>query len=394
MIKLKGFLTSTGISQAELARRIGISPAAMTNIMNGQWPVTKDKGELQDAIYDAIQSASETMVWFPPDLFKKVAPDKLQPVRGGSTIATHTEATLEFTMLLRKQTLTPQTRKHFNLFRDPFAEESMQESDDVFITPDSRYVRESLWSCARFGGFMAIVGESGAGKSTLRRDLLERIQRENEQVIVIEPYILGMEDNDRKGKTLKAGSIAEAIIAAVSPAERPRQSPEARYAQLHRLLRDSSRAGNKHLLVIEEAHGLPLPTLKHLKRFRELEDGFRKLLGIVLIGQPELRLKLSETNPEVREVTQRIELVELQPLDTDLEAYLTHKFKRIGTPIEAVIDSTGMDAIRARMTVNAGKRGKVSLLYPLAINNFISACMNLAASIGVPVVDADVVKEV
>lgn len=395
MIKLKGFLTNAGISQAEVARRIGISPAAMTNIMNGQWPVTKDKGELQDAIYDAIQSVSETMVWFPPDLFKKVAPDKLQPVRGGSTIATNTEATLEFTMLLRKQTLTPQARKHFGLFRDPFAEETMTGTEDVFTTADSRYVRESLWGCARFGGFMAVVGESGAGKSTLRRDLLERIQRENEQVIVIEPYILGMEDNDRKGKTLKAGSIAESIITAVSGGqEKPRQSPEARYAQLHRLLRDSSRAGNKHLLVIEEAHGLPLPTLKHLKRFRELEDGFRKLLGIVLIGQPELRLKLSETNPEVREVTQRIELVELQPLDTDLEAYLTHKFKRIGTPIEAVIDSAGMDAIRARMTVNAGKRGKVSLLYPLAINNFISACMNLAASIGVPVVDADVVKEV
>ncbi len=46
------------------------------------------------------------------------------------------------------------------------------------------------------------------------------------------------------------------------------------------------------LLVIEEAHGLPTATLKHLKRFFELEDGFKKLLGIVLIGQTELRMNL------------------------------------------------------------------------------------------------------
>jgi type II secretory pathway predicted ATPase ExeA len=327
-----------------------------------------------------------------PALFEEVAPGKLQPAGSGSN-ATNTEA-LEINMLLRKQTLTPQARKHFSLFRDPFAEEAMQDADDVFTTPDSRYVRDSLWSAARFGGFMAIVGESGAGKSTLRRDLLERIQRENEQVIVIEPYILGMEDNDRKGKTLKAGSIAESIITTIAPMEKPRLSPEARYAQLHRLLRDSSRAGNKHLLVIEEAHGLPLPTLKHLKRFRELEDGFRKLLGIVLIGQPELRLKLSETNPEVREVTQRIELVELPALDVDLEAYLAFKLKRIGADVHSIIDSSGIEAMRQRLIINAGKRGKVSLLYPLAVNNFLAACMNLAASIGVAVVDADIVKEV
>ena len=297
-------------------------------------------------------------------------------------------------MLLRKQTLTQQARKHFSLFQDPFNDDIMQSSDDVFATPDIRYVREYLWSTAKFGGFVAVVGESGAGKSTLRRDLIERIKQENEQVIVIEPYILGMEDNDRKGKTLKAGSIAEAIITTIAPMEKPRMSPEARYAQLHRLLRDSSRAGNKHLLIIEEAHGLPLPTLKHLKRFRELEDGFRKLLGIVLIGQSELRLKLSETNPEVREVTQRIELVELQALDADLENYLNFKFKRTGTDVSTVIDASGIEAMRQRMTVNAGKRGKVSLLYPLAINNFLTACMNLAASIGIPTIDADTVKEV
>ncbi len=390
MLRLKAHLAKHYISQAELARGIGISRAAMTNLLNkGEYP--KREKEVAPKIERALQARGIPTF---PGLFEAVAPDHLQADEGVPNITTNEEATLEITMLLRKQTLTQQARKHFSLFQDPFNDDIMQSSDDVFATPDIRYVREYLWSTAKFGGFVAVVGESGAGKSTLRRDLIERIKQENEQVIVIEPYILGMEDNDRKGKTLKAGSIAEAIITTIAPMEKPRMSPEARYAQLHRLLRDSSRAGNKHLLIIEEAHGLPLPTLKHLKRFRELEDGFRKLLGIVLIGQSELRLKLSETNPEVREVTQRIELVELQALDADLENYLNFKFKRTGTDVSTVIDASGIEAMRQRMTVNAGKRGKVSLLYPLAINNFLTACMNLAASIGIPTIDADTVKEV
>lgn len=391
MLALKSHLHQHGIAQAELARRLQLSRSALNNLLNkGEYPKKRERLALEQDIAAALLERS---VPIHPALFE-VTPSQLQPAEGRSTNATNTAATEELNMLLRKQTLTPQARKHFSLFRDPFAEGSMQESADVFLTSDSRYVRESLWSAARFGGFAAVVGESGAGKSTLRRDLLERIVRENEQVIVIEPYVLGMEDNDRKGKTLKAASIAEAIIQTISPLERPKSSPEARYRQLHRILRDSSRAGNRHLLVIEEAHGLPLPTLKHLKRFWELEDGFRKLLGIVLIGQPELRMKLSETNPEVREVTQRIELIELQPLDTELENYLKFKFSRIGIDLAKIIDAEGIEAMRKRLVVSAGKRGTVSLLYPLAVNNFLTAAMNLAAGLGVPVVDADVVKEV
>ena len=390
MLRLKAYLAKHYISQAELARSIGISRAAMTNLLNkGEYP--KREKEVTPKIERALQAKGIPTF---PSLFEAVAPDHLQAIGSVPNITTNEEATLEITMLLRKQTLTQQARKHFSLFQDPFNDDIMQSSDDVFTTPDIRYVREYLWTTAKFGGFVAVVGESGAGKSTLRRDLIERIKQENEQVIVIEPYILGMEDNDRKGKTLKASSIAEAIIATIAPLERPKATPEARYAQLHRLLRDSCRAGNKHLLIIEEAHGLPLPTLKHLKRFRELEDGFKKLLSIALIGQPELRLKLSETNPEVREVTQRIEIAELQPLDVELENYLNFKFARVGKQVGNVIDGNGIEAMRSRLTVNAGKRGKVSLLHPLVVNNFLTAAMNLAASIGIPVIDADTVKEV
>ena len=99
-------------------------------------------------------------------------------------------------MLLRKATLNQAAKQHFGLFRDPFNDE-IQSADDVYMTPDVRYVREAMFQTACHGGFVAVVGESGAGKSTLREDLQDRINREGRQIVLIEPYVLAMEDNDQ-----------------------------------------------------------------------------------------------------------------------------------------------------------------------------------------------------
>lgn len=300
-------------------------------------------------------------------------------------------------MLLRKSTLTQAAKQLFALPRDPFTDE-IRTAEDVFNTPDVRYVREAMYQTALHGGFVAVVGESGAGKSTLREDLQDRINKAGSQIVMIEPYVLAMEDNDQKGKTLKAVHIAEAILEAVAPGTTPRRSPEARFAQVHRALQESAKAGNRHVLVIEEAHSMPIPTLKHLKRFYEQKNGFERLLGIVLIGQTELAQKLSENNPHVREVVQRCEVVTLQPLtDGKLVGYLKHKFERVGGDINKVMDASAIDAIADRLTVR-GRTAKGiaqhSLLYPLAVNNLVSAAMNQAAELGFGIVDADVVKGV
>ncbi|HEB4989045.1 TPA: hypothetical protein R0E75_004196, partial [Klebsiella michiganensis] len=92
---------------------------------------------------------------------------------------------------------------------------------------------------------------------------------------------------------------------------------------------------------------------------------------------------------------QRCEVVELLPLDTELERFLEFKFKRAGKTVSDVLDNSAVDAIRARLSNNiGGRRGVVSLLYPLAISNLIIAAMNMAAQLGVPVVNADVIKGV
>jgi type II secretory pathway predicted ATPase ExeA len=395
MLQLKQVMAVAGIRQAEMATAMGIARPTLGALVNhGQWPRSMERRHLVARASEFLKGCGVSGQAL-KTAFEKV-PEPCTNTAPAVSLDSSTTEEKDEAMLLRKQGLAPATRKHFGLFKNPLADE-MLSHEDVFVSQDIRYVREAMYQTARHGGFIAVVGESGSGKSTLRKDLIERIQREGARVVVIQPHVEGMEENDAKGKTMKAGHIAEAILGEVAPLETVKSSPEARFRQVQRVLRDSRRGGNQHVLIIEEAHGLPIATLKHLKRFFELEDGFVKLLSIVLIGQSELRRKLNENDPNVREVVQRCELIELQPLDGRMEDYLRFKFERAGKPLAEVVDEKGLDALRQRLTPSRAARrdeAPISLLYPLALNNLLTACMNLAADIGAPRVTADVVKEV
>ena len=139
---------------------------------------------------------------------------------------------------------------------------------------------------------------------------------------------------------------------------------------------------------------MPRPTLKHLKRFLELKQGLGRLLGICLVAQPELQKLLSDRSQEVREVVQRLEQIELLPLDNDLEAYLKHKFERVQVAVADVFEADAYDALRARL-VHVPRGGSaadaISLCYPLVVNNLVARAMNAAAAAGWPKVDAQVI---
>ena len=402
MLKLKSVMTQFNIKQAQLAKHIdykgnSISQAVISQLANHNiWPRSIKHEELEQKIEKALIKLGLSNDYL-LNIFEEetdtaeILADDAVPVDSNENKHLTKESTY---MLLRKQTINRDARAHFRIPRDPFTDE-MTEDADVYLSDDIRYVRAAMRQTAKHGGMLAVIGESGSGKSTLRHDLIDWININHEPITVIEPYVLGLEDNEVKGKSLKSMDISSAIISAINPQAKPKRSAEARARQMHELLKNSALSGRKHLLIIEEAHGLPIPTLKHLKRFYELQEGFKKLLSIILIGQTELQTKLSEYNPEVREVVQRCEVVNLKPLDFKVEEYIKHKFARIDMDYTTLFDSSAFNEIINRLRVASTRRGEKvrSLCYPLAVNNLISNALNLAARIGAPRVTGEVIVE-
>ncbi|MDH0894387.1 MULTISPECIES: AAA family ATPase [unclassified Pseudomonas] len=404
-MKLKTVLWRLNISQSQLAASLEkdngepLSQSTIAQLVNhGQWPKTLSREPLERKIKELLfaKGANDEDI---RDLFEMKETDAAVLAGRAASVPSNANSNESDYMLLRKNTLTGQAKAHFQLPRDPFTDE-MQEEADVFLSDDIRYVRQAIRQTAKHGGMLAVVGESGAGKSTLRQDLVEWIIKTREPITVIEPYVLGVEDDNVKGKTLKALDITGAIIRCIDPSVKPRRSQEDRSRQMHELLLASAQAGRRHVVIIEEAHSLPITTLKHLKRFYELQAGFKKLLAFILVGQTELGDKLSEYNPAVREVVQRCELIRLKPLDNQVEAYLKHKFERIEVDYLSVFGPDAFDEIRnrLRMSVDVGRgrtreRETKSLCYPLAVNNLVSGAMNLAVRLHETKVTAALVVE-
>jgi type II secretory pathway predicted ATPase ExeA len=277
------------------------------------------------------------------------------------------------------------TRKTFGIFRDPFTDD-VAASDDVYLNEASRFAAEYLYQTAKAGGMVALVGESGSGKTTIRRYAIDRMQAEGQKVRIISPRIID------KGR-LTAALICDAIIADCST-EKPRRTLEAKARQVEHILTNSSRSGFSHILMIEEAHDLSIQTLKYLKRFWELEDGFKKLLAIVLIGQIEMKAKLDESkNWEAREIIRRMEILELEPMDgKEIAHYLDIKFKRLNKNRQEVFTDDACTALGRKLLRQARNDVVYSVAYPLLVNNWARRAMNLAASMKVKIVDADVVN--
>ena len=405
VIRLKELLLRLRTTQSALAKHLKISKGTLSVICNyDYWPggPKTNQALLIPKIEDFLRAHGATKKEI-AHAFERVNEGRKQkrcnaavpPDSPGQQALDKQE---ELLMLLRRQRLTQEARQHFRILRDPFVNE-MTGTDDVFNSPDIRQVRAAVRQTAQHGGMLAVTGESGSGKSTIRKDLQAWIGTSNEQIVMIEPYVVGMSASSKGGRPLLAGDIVSAVIRNLAPSASPKVTHERRTEQMHQLLRESAKVGNKHVLIIEEAHDLAIPTLKSMKRFYELEDGFKKLLAIILVGHPELAHKLSEKNPEVREVVQRCELVTLPPLDNHVGEYLTHKFKRMGMDVGSVLEPDAIDAVRAVLRRNVasvlgGKRiaSEQSLCYPLAVNNLVTRAMNQAVQIGAPKVNAELVN--
>lgn len=383
-MSIKELLLDCAPSHRKLAEELGISPAALSQLLNHGALPKKRWPEIRAAMLSLAVARGKAE----SDMEAALKELEQQPVSAPEETAEQEEDP----MILRKQTLTMQARQIFGLVRNPFADP--ETSADVFMSPDIRFARETLYQAATGSGFLALVGESGSGKSTLKDELITRIHDENLPVIIIEPYTLAMAASESQGKPLRSSHIAEAIISTVQPGARIPSSPEMRFRRLHEILKASHTAGMRHCLIIEEAHDLHRQTLKSLKRFHELKNGMTRLLSIILLGQTELEKKFSVTDTSTREVVQRCEVYHL-PAISDPGDFLRYRFEHAGLNFKAIFTPDAVDAIRESLTVSPDSRGDgIYMGYPLMIANLATAALNLAASVGEKQVTADVVRMV
>ena len=354
MVSVHEALDKAKASQRELAEYLGLGRSTVTRLVNsGQFPVGRSR-ELRHKVNEFLleRGVSPSGLWekSPENNRKEYLP-------------------------LENEMISKEARRIFGINRDPFMED-VRGAQDVYMNSDTRFASEYMYTTAKIGGMLALIGDSGSGKTTLRRLLTDRIRQEEIKVKVIFPRVID------KGR-LTASGICDAIIADVSN-ERPKRTLEAKARQIERLLRDSLLGGWRHVLIIEEAHDLTIQTLKYLKRFWELENGFDKLLSIILIGQPELKEKLDEgRNWEAREIIRRMEIAELGALENekDLQGYVGLKLRRVGVEPDCLLPEA-YQAILQRLTRESRSGKSFCLAYPLTVNNLIKRAMNIAASLG------------
>ncbi len=193
------------------------------------------------------------------------------------------------------------------------------------ITPDPRFLffsrrHQEAFDHLVFGiqerkGFIQLTGEVGAGKTTLCRALLERLGSEVRTALILNPC-------------LTQTQLLRAILMELGiKARRDRASC---LQDLNSFLLEQVAEGHDVVLIIDEAQDLGLDLLEQVRLLSNLETDQRKLLQIVLVGQPELRDQLSKRR--LRQLRQRITVrYHLSPLNFDeTEQYIHYRLHVAG----------------------------------------------------------------
>ncbi len=264
--------------------------------------------------------------------------------------------------------------KYFGLKHEPFS-----------IAPDPRYLfmserhREALAHLlygvkGGAGGFVLLTGEIGAGKTTVCRCLLEQIPKRCNVAYIFNPKLTAME-------LLK--TVCEEFHVPVEAHERGKVLTAKDYLDpFNKFLLETHAVGLNNVLIIDEAQNLAADVLEQLRLLTNLETNERKLLQIVLIGQPELRQMLRR--PELEQVAQRvIARYHLKALsEAETAQYLRHRLAIAG------LTSAMPFSQRAMQEIHHAARG-----VPRRINLLADRALLGAYAESVPRVDKRIVEK-
>jgi general secretion pathway protein A len=194
------------------------------------------------------------------------------------------------------------------------------------ITPNPRFLfygakhREAynhlLYGIRERKGFVQLTGEVGAGKTTLCRALLEQLQGEFATALILNPVM--SPDELMKAIAIEFGLPVNGLDRLDT------------IATINQFLLQQVMRKQDAVLIIDEAQDLTDELLEQVRLLSNLETDNRKLLQIVLMGQPELRERIN--NPRLRQLRQRITVrYHLPPLTRfEVSQYVQHRLEVAG----------------------------------------------------------------
>ncbi len=197
------------------------------------------------------------------------------------------------------------------------------------IAPDPRYLflsdqhREALahllYGIGDHGGFVVLTGEVGTGKTTVCRCLLQQLPEHVDVAVVVNPKLSAHE---------LLLTICEELEVSIFADEKP--SDKQLIDALNAQLLETHGRGRNTILIVDEAQNLSAEVLEQLRLLTNLETNERKLLQLILLGQPELKELLAR--PDLRQLEQRVTArYHLQPLSRDeVEGYIGHRLAIAG----------------------------------------------------------------
>jgi len=220
--------------------------------------------------------------------------------------------------------------KHFGLRELPFG-----------ITPDTSYffacrsIQEALntllVAVANGEGFIKITGEVGTGKTLLCRKFLSTLSANWVSAYIPNPNL--------ESRALVLALAEELGV----PGEFT--GPHRLEKELMQRLLDIARQGKRVVLCMDETQAMPLATHETVRLLTNLETEKRKLMQVVLFGQPELDRKLA--SPSIRQLLQRITFQHhLRGLEeNEVGAYVAHRLAVAGFNGRSLLSAGALSAL-------------------------------------------------
>jgi type II secretory pathway predicted ATPase ExeA/septal ring-binding cell division protein DamX len=219
---------------------------------------------------------------------------------------------------------------HFGLNEAPFR---ITPHTDFFFSGANRgaTLEALLYAIAHDEGIVKVTGEVGSGKTMLCRVLVERLPKSVETIYLANP-------------SLSRDEILHVIAADLRVESRGERVTILLRALQERLIKLYA-AGRRVVVLIDEAHAMPIETLEEVRLLSNLESNRHKLLQIVLFGQPELDEHLAA--PNMRQLKERVtHTFRLEPLvRSDVESYIDFRMRAAGYRGPNVFASPAMKLI-------------------------------------------------